>query len=266
MLQNTKTLMQRLRLVAKGARPQNKKIDAWTDEYIERCVLAGKPVVLLTQWCMSKDFEVRYRDQGRQFIPTVREQELVQKEIPRILESFDANGVSVSWWITFNRSYLDSGRMAPYIEAAYKKMVGDLFAQAGLSGRIMLLDWEDDLLCSRPQPNSFVLQNVRTMLSENALQIVFDQHANWARNEAGLNQDDAELWRDVVFQIACEAEEGRLLCNEKESPFDNGEFILIPLEVAERYNPTFLLLNQVFEQRIASVLKPYPWRWKDGAG
>ena len=263
-LQKTKILMERLRLIAKGVRPNNKKIDAWADGYIEQCVLADKPVVLLTQWCMSKDLEARYRDQGKQFIPTVREQELAQKEFPRILALFDANGIRLSWWVTFNRSYLDSGRMAPYIEAAYKKMVGDLFAQAGLSGRIMLLDWEDDVLQGRQEPNACVLRNLRRMLPEDALRVVFNQHASWARNEAGLRQSDEELWRDVEFQIACEADEGRRLCDEDESPFEEGEFILVPLEAAERYAPTFLLLNPDFEQRIASILKPYPWRWKDG--
>ena len=264
MLQKTKFLMERLRQIAKGVRPNNKKIETWVDAYTEQCILAGKPVVLLTQWCMSKDFEVRHQDQGNGFIATRQEQELVKKEIPRILALFEANDIKVSWWITFNRSYLDSGRMDLDIEAEYKAMIVELFEQAGLSNRIMLLDWEDDVLRRRPQPNQRILQNVRTIFAEDALQVVFNQHASWARNEAKLQQADEELWRDVEFQIACEAEEGRFLCDPQESPFENGEFILAPLEVAERYNPTFLLLNPDFEQRIASILKPYPWRWKDG--
>lgn len=263
MFGQVKIVMERLRLFAKGAKANNKKIDGWVDEYIERCAIEAKPVVILTQWCMSKDFEVRYRDQGNRFVATSAEIELVKKEIPRILSTFESSGMAVSWWITFNRSYLDSGRMEPEIESQYKAMIKTLFTQANLEGKVMILDWEDDVLMKRPGPNRQALRDLRTMLSENALQIVFDQHAAWARNEAGLQQTDEELWRDVEFQIACEAEEGRVLCNPKESPFENGEFILVPLEVAERYNPTFLLLDPDFEKRIASILKPYPWRWKE---
>jgi hypothetical protein len=77
--------------------------------------------------------------------------------------------------------------------------------------------------------------------------------------EAKLNQSEKELEKDVIFQIACEVQEGDFLLN-KESPFPFGEFILLPLEVPERYD-FFTIFAKDFKQRIVPALSSYPWRY-----
>lgn len=101
------------------------------------------------------------------------------------------------------------------------------------------------------------MQNTQRFVSKSAFAIELERHSNWARKEAGLNQTDEELKNDITFQIACEAEEGRLLTNELF--FLGGNFILIPLEVSERY-VFFKIFAPDFQKKIAPVLKPYPWR------
>lgn len=150
-LSQTQKIMQSLRLLGKGIRKNNKRIDEWVDSYIDQCILQNKNVELLTQWCLSKDLEVRYQNQGNQFLPTKAERELVEKEIPRILSVFKDNRAEISWWFTFNRSYLDSGRMDKNIENAYTIMITSLFENAGITKNITIADWEDDILQNCPE-------------------------------------------------------------------------------------------------------------------
>jgi hypothetical protein len=68
-----------------------------------------------------------------------------------------------------------------------------------------------------------------------------------------------EFLRDIAkFKIACEAEEAKYLTGEN-SPFENGEFLLVPLEFSER-NIFFNILVPDYSKRTIAVLKPYPWR------
>ena len=108
-------------------------------------------------------------------------------------------------------------------------------------------------------PNEAVLAAVERLVAPKALELEVKRHSAWAQEEAGLKQSDDELRQDVYYQIACEAEEGRLL-NGSNSPL--GEFILAPLEMPERYD-FFTLLCPDFKRRIVAVLNPYPWRMKD---
>lgn len=259
-LKQTVAIMEFLRQQGRTARSNNKKIEEWVEEYINDCILNGRAIEILTQWCISKDLEQRYQVQGQRFTPTKAEIELVQKEIPRILKKFYENGVSVNWWITLNRSYLDSGRIDLGLENEYRAMIERLLREYALSD-VTIFNWEDDVLNFRPGPAAQVLERMSQYISPGAFQLELARHSAWARNEAGLTQTDEELERDVRFQIACEVEEGRLLTSN-ESPFSNGDFILVPLETAERY-VFFSALVPEFPKRIAPVLTPYPWRMDD---
>lgn len=250
-------VMRALRERARRVRPNNKKVNTWVDDYIESCVLTGRPVEILSQWCLSKYLETRLKLQGGKFSPTRKERLLVQEEIPAVLGMFSGQGLRVNWIITFNRSYLDSGRMSPGVEEAYKEMILDLFDKQEL-GSVLLLDWEDDVLGTRPRANSGVLGNIRNYIDEGALQLEYERHSSWAREKVGLEQSDEELWQDVIFQIACEVEEAQLLISPK-SPIGDGKFILIPLEATERY-VFFKTLAPGFRDRIVAALKPNPWR------
>lgn len=110
----------------------------------------------------------------------------------------------------------------------------------------------------RSEPSKEVLTDINRFVKSDALQLEVQRHSAWAREEAGLTQSDDELRRDVFFQIACEAEEGRYLMAD--APF--GEYILVPLEAPERYD-FFTLLVPDFKQRIVAALPPYPWRLKE---
>lgn len=242
-------------------RPNNLKVNDWVDSYLDRCVANGDAVTVLTQWCISKDLEQRCREQGGAFVPTRKERRIFETEIPKIAGAFLANGFRLNWWITFNRSYLDSGQISSELENSYKAMVAGLARPLIERGWLILADWEDDTLQKRPQPNSEVLNAPERYVQPQALELEIKRHSSWAREEAGLKQNDEELRRDVYLQIACEAEEGRLF-DGNDSPL--GEFILIPLEVPERYD-FFLLLAPQFKRRIVAVLPPYPWRLKDSS-
>ena len=254
LLPNVRKLVSALRERSRQIRGNNKKIDEWVDSFLNRSALNGEMVTLLTQWCISKDLEKRCKEQGR-FFPTRAEQRLFAREIPEVAKLFTENGLAINWIITFNRSYLDSGRISPEIERAYKKMIGKLAETMTSEGWLIILDWEDDVLGIKSEPDKEVLSAIKGFVPEGALNLEIDRHSAWARDEAGLTQSDEELQRDVFYQIACEAGEGSLLLNN--SPL--GEFLLIPLEVPERYD-FFTLKAPKFKERIVPVMKPYPWR------
>ena len=254
----TVALLEFLRRQNKIVRSNNQKINEWVDDYMDECKKNGEPVNILTQWCVSKDLEKRYREQNNKFIPTKKERKLFEIEIPRILEMFAKNGFVVNWWVTFNRSYLDSGRISNQLEGEYKDVILQLIQDRRLTEDIILFDWEDDILGAKAKPDLGVLQNVEKYISRGAYNLELARHSTWARQEAGLVQTDKELDADVRFQIACEVNEGRLLV-EVESPFNRGRFILVPLEVAERYD-NFCVKAPDFKKRIVSVISSYPWR------
>ncbi len=81
---------------------------------------------------------------------------------------------------------------------------------------------------------------------------------SWVKNDTDIIQSDTEIEDDLKFKIACEAEEGRFLLSP-ESPFPRGQFILVPLELPERY-VFFEILAPDFQKRIVPILKTYPWR------
>lgn len=257
-LRQTIAIMEFLRLQNKLVRPNNKKIDGWIDEYINGCILNGKPVELLTQWCVAKDLEERIKVQGGKFQPTKEEYELFQVTIPKIINIFSENAVKVDWWITLNRSYIDTGRISIDLELQYRAMLETLIDESQAADSIILINWEDEILGSRPQAAKEVQENITKFISSTAFEIDFARHAAWVRNDTSLNLSDEEIKRDLEFKIGCEAEEGRFLMSS-ESPFPNGKFLLVTLEQAERY-VFFSILVPDFSKRLLSVLKPNPWR------
>lgn len=243
---------------SKLIRSNNPKIDEWVGKYLNECKLNGNEINILTQWCISKDLEERFKKQGNKFIPTKNEIKLFELELPKIISFFIGNGFQLNWWFTFNRSYLDSGRISKELEDQYKNMIIRLGNKFFLTDNILFLDWEDDVLNCRSVPNENVLKNLQQYIKNGAFQLELERHSKWAREEAGLMQSNEELEDDVKFQISCEIEEGRFLLSE-ESPLSNGNFILIPLESSERYD-FFTTISKDFKKRIVTALSFYPWR------
>ncbi len=258
-LRNISKLMEGLRNLANIIRPNNKNISEWVSSYLNDCALNGRPVIILSQWCLSKDLEQRLRQNGRQFLPTKSELKLFAKEIPNILAMFKEAGLSVSWSLTFNRSYLDSGRIDVAVEWAYVSMIKELAQTLVLRNQIALFDWEEDILGSRPAPNQEVLNNLSNYVPAKALELELERQSRWANDEAGLNQGSEEVRRDVFYQIACEAEEGRWLTSQESMIDSSGQFLLIPFEAPERYD-FFKILVPDFKKRIMSIAHLYPWR------
>lgn len=257
-LRGVRNVMEFLRKRNKIIRPNNLKISEWVDNYLTYCLMNGKAVNILTQWCISKDLEERFKKQGGKFVPTKKERKLFETELPQIISVFSNNGFKMNWWITFNRSYLDSGRINKELEDKYKKIITNLAENSSIIDNVVFLDWEEEVLNSRPAPNRDVLDNFQRYIPEGAYNVELERHSKWAREEAGLNQTNNELEKDVKFQIACEVQEGFLLTS-KDSPFEKGNFILIPLEMPERYD-FFEILTRDFKRRIVSVIPCYPWR------
>ncbi len=255
LLPNVRKVMSALREKGRYIRSNNKRIDEWVDRYINQCALEGRSVTILTQWCIAKDLEVRFRIQNG-FTPTKAELTLFRKVLPAIARLFEENGISVDWFLTFNRSYLDLGRVDGQIEKAYTRMIAELANPLEQQGWLECLNWEDDILGSRPEPNEEVFASIDRFVSVGALQLEVERHAPWSK-ESGLNQTDEELERDVCFKIACEAEEGRLLVDPD---WFFGECIIMPLESQERYD-FFGLKAPSIKNRVVAILPPYPWRF-----
>jgi len=257
-LPQTVAIMEFLRKQNKLVRANNKKIDEWVDEYVNDCILNGRPVEILTQWCVAKDLEQRLEVQGGEFKPTKDESQLIQTIIPRAVEAFVVNGIGVNWWLTLNRSYIGTGRISKDVEVKYRAMLESLIDTSPASENIILLDWEDEVLMGRPTASKEIQQNVTKYVPAEAFEIDFVRHVAWVRGDTGLTLSDDEIRKDLEFKIGCEAEEGRFLLSS-ESPFPNGRFILAPLEQSERY-VFFSILAPSFSKRILAILKPNPWR------
>lgn len=248
-------IMESLRLRNKGLRPNNQKIDEWVDNYVQQCILKGQKVDILTQWCLSKDLETRYQTQGDKFEPLQTEIDLLQREIPQILNIFADGGVGVNWWITFNGAFLDRGRISKELAGQY----GDMLRSIKASPELILMDWEAEILDgNRPQANQKVLKDFFSVVSKKAFDLDFSNLLERVKKYPDFLKTEKELKREAQYKIACEAEEGRFLFSP-DSPFPCGQFILVPLEFPERYI-FFATLAPEFKKRIASIVKSYPWR------
>jgi hypothetical protein len=257
-LPQTVGIMEFLRKQNKLVRPNNKKIDEWVDSYINDCILNGKPVEILTQWCVAKDLEERFKAQGNQFVPVAGEIDLIKVMIPRVVREFSERGIVVNWWVTLNRSFIDTGRISSRVEYLYRAMLEELINQSSAAGNIILLNWEEEVLKGRPTANKDVQNNINKFVAPEAFEIDFVRHSAWVRNDTGVALTDAEIRKDLEFKIGCEAEEGRYLLSS-DSPFPNGKFLLASLEQAERY-VFFNILAPEFSKRLLAILKPNPWR------
>ena len=250
----TSIIMDFLRARNKTVSPNNQKIDEWVDTYINQSILNEKKVDILTQWCLSKDLETRYKAQGDRFVPLQTELNLFQKQIPEIVELFTRNGAQVNWWVTFNGSFLERGRVSDDIANQYMEVIREICQLENL----IFLDWEKDILGKRPEPNEQVLNNCFSFVAKKAFDIDFQNLLTRVRKYPDFKKTEEELRRESIYKIACEAEEGRFLFSP-DSPFPCGQFIMIPMEFPERYI-FFSALVPEFKKRIVSVVKLYPWR------
>lgn len=256
----TTAIMKCFRERSKMIRQNNLRINDWVDSYIEECVLNGKPVEILIQWCTALGLEKRKEIQGGSFVPTPGEMELIGEELPRIVEAFLSNSVEVMIFITFNRSYVEKRRLSDATFKEYMSMIKAITTNSDTSSRICFLDWESDIIGGIPKPNTEVLDNFEQLVSDDALSLELKNFVQMLARYPGRQATEEELKSEAKFRIACEAEEGKFLTGT-DSPFNNGKFILVPLEVAERY-VFFKILEPGFQKRIVSILKPYPWRLK----
>lgn len=257
LLETTK-LIAFLRERANHLRKDSQNIHQWVDEYLDRCKLHGQAVTVLTQWCLSKGLERRFRQENG-FHPTKKERIMWSRDIPLVLSEFHEHGFTLNWYITFNRGFTDSRRLPADLELLYKEMIIQLAEGCLAEGSVIVLDWEEDVLQSRPQPDLEVLQNPTQHIDPKAFLQEVAWVEQWMRSETDLRQNQQQIEADVLFQIACEAAEGRFLFSDQ-SPF-GSEFILVPLEVPEQYD-FFCVFVPGFKKRIAAALPPYPWRLK----
>ncbi len=247
-----------LRVKNRLIKANNLKINEWVDAYVTGCFLNGKTVNILTQWCLSRSLKKRFVDQGDKFIPTKKERKIIETEIPELISVFKQNGLRVNWLITFNRAFLDSGLLSQEIEIKYKKMITGLALNSLYNECVLFLDWEDDFLGAKPSPDEFVLKNYFGLVQRSAFNMRLEQMAMWAEREAGLDKTKEQLEKDIVFEAACEANEAKALLREN-SLFGKDDFIIIPLEIAERYD-NFTISVKDFKKRLVCVLPTYPWR------
>lgn len=254
MQRQAKNIMQWLRERSRIIRSNNLKINEWVDGYIDTCILNGKPVEILTQYCLSKDLEKRYEIQGKKFIPLQAEQDMFNKTIPMTIEMFKMNTVSVNWYITFNNSFLDRGRLGDEIVNEYIAMIESL----SKNNELIFLNWERDVLGKRPEPNQKVLENFTNIVSKQAFEVDIKNLLDRVKQYTDFSKTEEDLRQEAMFKIACEAEEGRFIFGS-ESPFSNGNILITPLEFPERL-VFFETITPDFQKRIVPILKLYPWR------
>lgn len=252
----TARLMELLKGRNQKVRKNNQRIHPWVSEYLDACLENNQPATLVTQWCFSKGLEKRSCLSD----PTPKELGLFP-EMAEVCRLFQHFGFHVNWYITFHRGYVDSRRLATTKEEVYRAMIDGLAGPYLDEGWLLLLDWEDDILEGRrPQPHTEVLAKPEQFVSPKALDKEFLWAVRWLEDETNLCQTESQIRQDVLYQIACEAEEGRFLTSPA-SPF-GCDFLLVPLEVPEQYD-FFCILMLDFKKRIVSVLPPYPWRTKE---
>jgi hypothetical protein len=160
-------VMADLRAKARIVRPNNLKISDWVEKYLTECFLQGRPVNILTQYCLSKALEKRFSEQGGKFVPTKKERKVLQEEIPFITSIFTKNGFRINWWITFNKSFVEEGLLAGSVEKEYKATVQRL-VDSSTKENIMFADWEDDILLGKVKPDLFVLDNFYDFVAKGA--------------------------------------------------------------------------------------------------
>lgn len=253
----TQKIMESLRLLNRGAVKNNKKIDNWVDSYINDCVLNGRPVEILLQWCSGLGLVGRREKQGGSFKALPTEIGLIQKEIPRVIRIFTEQGVKVSWLITFNRSYIERRRLIDEPFFAYMAMIKELASNIPeLNDFVLFLDWEE--LAGPIKPNQEILTQFDKFVTRNAIEYELKTFQQMLKQYPDSLASEDELKAESEMRIAFESEEARFLAGTQ-SPFTDGQFILIPLEKPERY-VFFDLLTPGFTRRVASVVKLYPWR------
>lgn len=257
-LPQTQKIMAELRLLNRGVAQNNKKINEWVDSYINNCILNGRPVEILLQWCSGLGLERRKEQQGREFKALKSELALIKEEIPRIIRIFAEQNVKVSWIITFNRSYIPRRRLSDNTFIAYMAMIKALASGVPeLSESVLFLDWDE--LSLPIQPNQEILTQFEKFVSKNAIDYEIGTFLQMLKQYPDAPASQEELKAEAEMRISFESEEARFLTGEQ-SPFTKGQFILIPLEKPERY-VFFDLLSPDFSNRIASVVKLYPWRF-----
>jgi len=256
-LRETQKIMSALRFLNQGAAESGKRIDEWADEYVNECILNGRPVEILLQWCSGLGLAKRMEQQGGRFIPLAAETDLIRKQIPRVVRIFAEQGVAVSWIVTFNRSYIERRRLpdAPYL--AYIAMVKELARGIEeVERNVLFLDWDEVANCIRPDEE--ILTGFDRFVSERALAYEVRTFLQMLEQYPDALASEAEVRREAEKRIAFESEEARFLAGPA-SPFRDGRFLLIPLERPERY-VFFNLRVPGFTKRIVSVVGLYPWR------
>ena len=259
-MRQVQNMMEFLRKKTRLVKQNNLKVNDWVEGYLEGCFLNGTPINILTQWCLSRSLKKRYEDRGGRFVPAKKEIRVVQTEIPEIISMFIENGFRINWMFTFNRAFLDTGLVSLEIERQYKEMIMNLANIPLWQENTLFFDWEKDFLGTQPVPDKSVLENYFNFVPRAAFELRLKQMAMWAEREAGLAKTQAQLQQDIISEAAFEAEEAKTLSGEK-SPFGKDDFIIIPLEVAERYD-NFTISIKDFKKRLVCALTTYPWRIK----
>ncbi|MBP9822350.1 MAG: hypothetical protein KBC81_02840 [Candidatus Pacebacteria bacterium] len=253
-MRQVENVLSELRKRSKLVRYNNLKINEWVNRYLEDCILNGKPVNILTQWCVSSMLKKRYKEQGDKFIPTKKELRVLQEEIPAILSLFSRNGFRVNWWITFNTTFIDAEGIP---RTAYKEMLlrcSETDPKAG----VVFADWEDDVLGKKMEPDQAVLGNFLGYVPEKYFKLRVEQLSIWAQKESDWRKTKDELGENIKYATACEIAEAKLLTFQNPL-FGKEDWLLIPLDDAEAYD-SFAIPVKDFKRRIVSVLSLCPWR------
>lgn len=261
MLPQTIKVMKKLREINKYI-DNALKINEFVDSYLDECLLTSQPVILITPWSLSRSFKKRHIEQGSRFFASKAEKELFEKEIPLIESVLKENGFSLNWWLVFSRSYIRTAALSSAQEKEYTEMIANLIELN--NSEIAIANWEDDVICMNHQPNLDLLdeKKFKELVNQQDFEYELSRRSERAKGNLKLNIPDGELINETKFKIACEANEGLFLMENKGNPLcQPGKFLFLILGKAERYS-FFSTIVPEFKKRIVCILKPYPWRIK----
>ncbi|MFH1456922.1 MAG: hypothetical protein ABIF17_02275 [Patescibacteria group bacterium] len=228
------------------------KIKPYVAEYLEDCLVKGRPVNILVQWCVTKILDERKKMQdGLKALPD--EIKFFNEDLPRLIGLLKKWGLKVDVIITFNLSEFEKSRPSQETIEEYIDLVKSLTELP----EICFMNGKEFFGFDVISPNQKILSFPEQFIKPNTLNFEVERGKK-IMLDYGYQISEDRIRKDTISKIAGMAEEGRILC---EDIFPEG-FLLVPIENPERYD-FFSLLIKSFKDRLVPVVRRYPWRYKE---
>jgi hypothetical protein len=236
-------LIAKLQLMCKSSRQACQwRVKDYVRQYLQQCLVNNSPVQVFTLWCLSRSLEKRMDRMANLIEPNENEKKFF-KSAERISDLFRECGFEIDWLILLAGSAVQSGQTTSEIKIVYKKML------EGLANPLGFMVVEDALKIT---PAEIVLNDFYHFVQPGAEAIELKRRIKlWEKR--GFKIDEEAIREELRLSVAVKAAEGKSMVEEF------GDFLLVPVEFAERYDFHNILVPG-FTGRLLPIIKPYPWR------